>query len=179
MRLFTRTYLHGEWRSILQGPGYRPTLLFRPHLPPRPAPDAPRALPPVRLHTRMTRMAAAGAIIHSFLWLAGVFIVLSFRIPSSLSSACCCCCILSIVAGSLLLSAHDMALPVMCISHSACVALCFSMRSHAVAAALNGHLSRIASEFFLCAHACALCLLLLVGRQVVKGVQPQLAAAAV
>jgi len=134
----------------------------------------------------MTRVAAVGAIIHSFLWLAGVFIVLSFPIPSSLSSACYCCCMLSIVAGGLMLSAHVMALPALCVSHTACAALCFSIRTAAAAAGqngktllfFNGDVARGVSEIFLCAHACVLLLLLLQGRRVVGGLQPELAAAA-
>lgn len=163
---------------MLQGPGYRPRLLYRRHLPPRPSPDAPRALPPVRLHTRMTRVAAVGVIIHSFLWLAGVFIVLSFPIPPPLSSACYGCCMLSIVAGGFMLSAHAMAFPALCVSHTACAALCFSIRTAAAAAGHNGYVARVASEIFLCAHACVLLLLLLQGRRVVEGLQPELAAAA-
>ena len=177
-RLFGRSWLFGEWRCLLTGPGYRPRLLYRPQLPPRPAADPSSALPPVRLRTRMTRAAAIGVIVHSIVWLAGVFVVLSFTLPSPFAVPCCCCCMLSIVAGGLLLSAHALALPVLLSSHAACVALCLRLRN-ALAGSQDSSVARWCSEAFLCAHLCVLLLLLLQGRTIVNGVQPQLAAAAV
>ena len=82
---------------------------------------------------------------------------------------------LSIVAGGLLLAAHPLALPVLYASHVACVALCHALRRAALDAPDN-YIARVCSEVFLGAHVCVLLLLLLQGRRVVEGVQPQLAA---
>jgi hypothetical protein len=163
---------------MLKGPGYRPRLLYRPLLPPRPLPGAPLALPPVRLRTPMTRAAAAAVIAHTTLWLAAVFIVLSFPLPSSFTVPCYCCCMLSIVAGGLLLSAHSSALPLLFASHVTCISLCLSCRRASLAAAQHDVVARVTSEAFVCAHACVLLLLLLHGRAIVQGVRPQLATAA-
>jgi hypothetical protein len=78
---------------------------------------------------------------------------------------------LSIVAGGLLLSAHSVALPVLCASHVACITLCFSLRRVALAHEQDNFAARVASEVFLCGHACVLLLLLLQGRSIVLGVQ--------
>jgi len=174
VRLFGRAWFYGEWLCILKGPGYRPQLLYRPLLPPRPAPDAPSAPPSVRLRTRMTRAAAAAALAHSILWLAAVFVVLSFPLPPALATPCCCCCCLSIVAGGLLLSAHTLALPLLFASHVTSISMCLSLRTAALAAGQGGNVARVGCEAFVCAHACVLLLLLLCGRSIARGVQPQL-----
>jgi hypothetical protein len=174
-RLFGRCWQNGEWCPIVKGPGYRPQLLFRPQLPPRPSHDAVSAPPSVRLHTRMTRGACVAVISHSIIWLAGVFVLLSFPIPSHLAAACCCCCILNIVAGGMLLSAHVAALPLLCISHAVSVLLSLGLRQAALAAGYSGVFARWCSEAFLICHSCALLLLLLQGRAIVVGVKPELA----
>jgi hypothetical protein len=161
---------------MLNGPGYRPRLLYRPQLPPRPATDSPSALPSVRLRTEMTRAAAVGVILHSILWLAGVFVVLTFKLPSPFAVISCCCCMLSIMAGGLLLSAHALALPALFLSHAVCVALCLCLRNAALADGQQSVISRCVSEAFLCAHSCVMLLLLLQGRSIVNGVHPQFAA---
>jgi hypothetical protein len=78
---------------------------------------------------------------------------------------------LSIIAGGLLLSAHSVALPVLCASHMVCITLCLALRRAALVHEQDSFAARVASEVFLCGHACVLLLLLLQGRSIVLGVR--------
>ena len=59
-------------------------------------------------------------------------------------------------------------------SHVTSVWVCVSLRAAALAKGQGGGVARAASEAFVCAHVCVLLLLLLQGRSIARGVQPQL-----